>query len=68
MALPRHIRPATSEQVTHLTLARLPAYRKKLLSLENNVAESDCRFGEAEKLDKGFIWLKEDARWREQYD
>jgi hypothetical protein len=58
----------SSEQLRHLTEARLLAYRKKSLSLENCPEDSDYSPQEIETLDRSFIWFKSDPRWQPAYD
>lgn len=41
-------------------------YRKRALSLENTLADSDYH-DQAGKLDQTFIWFKEDPRWQTVY-
>ena len=67
MQPPRRLRILSPAELTRLTLARLLAYRKKALSLENTVADSDYRDHSA-ALDETFIWFKEDPRWQSVYD
>lgn len=67
MKPPRRLRILTESELRHLTVERLLAYRKKALSLENTLADSD--YGDsADELDETFIWFKEDPRWQEVYD
>jgi len=67
MQPPRKLRILTRSELRHLTVERLLAYRKKALSLENALAESDYR-NTAGELDGTFIWFKEDPRWQSVYD
>ena len=66
MPPPRRLRLLTKAELRHLTVARLLAYRKKALSLENTLGDSDYR--DAGKLDDTFVWFKEDPRWQSAYD
>ena len=63
---PRKLTILSPQELRHLTVERLLAYRKKALSLENNVADSDYQ-GIAETLDPTYIWFKEDPRWEALY-
>lgn len=67
MQPPRRLRVLTRSELSHLTVERLLAYRKKALSLENTLAESDYH-NTAGHLDETFIWFKEDPRWQAVYD
>ncbi len=67
MQPPRKLRVLTPSDLCHLTIERLLAYRKKALSLENTLADSDYR-DTAGKPDSTFIWFKEDSRWKPLYD
>jgi hypothetical protein len=67
MKPPRHLRVLSREQLRHLTRARLLAYRKKALSLENRPEESDYSPDEVNLLDDSFIWFKSDPRWGTSY-
>ena len=42
------------------------AYRKKALSLENSLADSD--YHDAGPFDEAFIWFKEDPRYQVVYN
>lgn len=66
MVLPRRIRPLTSNELRHLTVERLLAYRKQALSLENLLAASDYT-DIADSLDPACIWFKDDPRWGPLY-
>jgi hypothetical protein len=68
MNLPRQLRILSSEELCHLTEARLLAYRKKALSLENSPEESDYTPKEIRALDMTFVWFKSDPRWQPAYD
>jgi hypothetical protein len=63
----RRIRPLASNEIGHLTVQRLLEYRKQALSLENTLAESDY-IDTGHTLDHGYIWFKDDPRWRPLYD
>ena len=67
MQPPRRLRILNKSELCHLTVERLLAYRKKALSLENTLADSDYR-DTAGKMDETFIWFKEDPRWQSVYD
>lgn len=67
MQPPRRLRPLTEVELRSLSVERLLAYRKKALSLENTLADSDFR-DHSEPLDAQFIWFKEDPRWQPIYD
>lgn len=67
MQPPRRLRPLTEVELSNLTVERLLAYRKKALSLENTLADSDYS-DHSEPLDAKFIWCKEDPRWQPVYD
>ena len=67
MQPPRRLRILTKSELCNLTVERLLAYRRKALSLENRLADSDYR-ETAGKLDVTFIWFKEDPRWQHVYD
>ncbi len=66
MQPPRRLRILSPLELSRLTVARLLAYRKQALSLENTLADSDYR--DADPLDMTFIWFKEDPRWRTVYE
>lgn len=66
MVLPRRIRPLTSVELGHLTVDRLLAYRKQVLSLESSLAASDYT-DFAHSLDNTYIWFKDDPRWLPLY-
>lgn len=67
MTLPRRLKPLSPIELSHLTVARLLAYRKQALSLENSVESSD--YGDqVDALDQAYIWFKEDPRWQPLYD
>jgi hypothetical protein len=55
------------QEPRHLTVERLLAYRRKALSLENTLADSDYH-DMAEALDQTYIWFEEDPRWQPLYD
>jgi hypothetical protein len=65
---PRRLRILSEEQLGHLTEARLLAYRKKALSLQNCPEELYYTSEELQGLDKAFIWFKSDPRWQSAYD
>jgi hypothetical protein len=67
MQPPRKLRILAKTELRRLTVARLLAYRKKALSLEDSLAASDYH-DHAEPLDEPFIWFKEDPRWQTVYD
>lgn len=68
MEPPRRLKILTPAQLRHLTKARLLAYRKKALSLENSPEESDYSPKDVAALDDSYIWFKSDPRWRPLYD
>ena len=68
MEPPRRLRVLSVEQVSRLTEARLLAYRKKALSLENSPEKSDYAPEELRALNPSFIYFKSDARWQPAYD
>lgn len=67
MQPPRKLRILKRSELRHLSVDRLLAYRKKALSLENTLADSDYQ-DVADTLDSTFIWFKEDPRWQAVYD
>lgn len=67
MQSPRRLRILTKADLSDLTVDRLLAYRKKALSLENTLADSDYH-DRSETLDEEFIWFKEDPRSQPVYD
>ena len=67
MVLPRRIRPLAPEELAHLTVDRLLAYRKQALCLENSLQASDYT-NIANSLDDTFIWFKDDPRWEPLYN
>ena len=67
MQPPRRLRILSQSDLRHLTIERLLKYRKKALSLENTLADSDYHY-HAGKFDETFIWFKEDPRWQLVYD
>lgn len=67
MPQPRHIRALTPAQLQHLTVDRLLAYRTQALCLENTFTASDYT-GMTDKLDRKYIWFKDDPRWQPLYD
>ncbi len=64
--LPRKLKILSPHELRHLTVERLLAYRRKALSLENSLADSDYR-ETADTLDPTYIWFKEDPRWQILY-
>lgn len=66
MARPRHIRPLTTSELRHLTVERLLSYRKQALCLENSFLDSDY-VDQADSLNKGCIYFKDDPRWEPLY-
>lgn len=68
MTPPRRLKILSVMDLLRLTEARLLAYRKKALSLENCPEDSDYSPGEVSELDQNFIWFKSDPRWQIVYD
>ena len=68
MNLPRRLKVLSSEELRHLSEARLLAYRKKALSLENCPEETDYTPEQIRALDMTYIWFKTDPRWQPAYD
>ena len=66
MQPPRKLRILSPTDLSHLTVERLLEYRRKALSLENSLADSDHR-ETAGDLDESFIWFKDDPRWELVY-
>ena len=64
----RRLRPLEEGELVTLTKSRLLEYRKKALSLENSLAESDYHDNKTEDWDPAFIYFKDDPRWRQTYD
>ena len=67
MKPPRRLAPRTYDQLCRLTEARLLEYRRKALSLENSLEESDYA-SSTEPLEIAYIWFKSDPRWKPLYD
>ena len=67
MKPPRRLRPLSNPELERMTVARLIAFRKQALSLENSITKSDYSDIAAE-LDRTYIWFKEDPRWQIVYD
>ena len=67
MVLPRRLKLLSDEELSLLSVDRLLEYRKKALSLENTLLESDY-VEVAKDLDPEFIWFKDDPRWQELYN
>ncbi len=67
MQPPRKLKILSPQELRHLTVERLLAYRRKALSLENAVADSDYH-DSTETLDQTYIWFKEDPRWQHLYN
>jgi hypothetical protein len=67
MKLPRRVAPRSYVQLCKLSEARLLAYRRKALSLENSLEDSDYA-DRKEPLDDAYIWFKSDPRWQPLYD
>jgi hypothetical protein len=67
MVLPRRIKALNREELEHLTIDRLLAYRSQALSLENTLADSDYT-NITSTLDMSYIWFKDDPRWQLLYD
>ncbi len=59
----RSIRPLQSEQLRSLTPARLNAYRKRLLTLEESVAGAAWTDEELAARQPDRIYSKDDPRW-----
>lgn len=55
-------------ELATLTKERLLAYRKKALSLENSLQDSDYHDQEPRDWDPIFIYFKDDPRWQETYE
>jgi hypothetical protein len=68
MKTPRRISILSSEQLAQLPEAKLLAYQKKVLSVDESPDESDYSPSEALLLDNAYIWFKTDPRWRQVYD
>lgn len=64
----RRLKILAAMDLLRLTEARLLAYRKKALSIENCVEDSEYSPNEVSKLDPTFIWFKSDPRWKIMYD
>ena len=68
MTPPRRLKILSTTDLLRLTEARLLAYRKKALSIENCPEDSDYFDTPREELDPTFIWFKSDPRWKVLYD
>ena len=66
MALPRHIKPVSQDELERMTVPRLLVYRKKMLALENCLVGSDYE-NLREQFDHAFVYFKEDSRWQATY-
>jgi hypothetical protein len=64
----RRLRVLSDEELRHLTEARLLAYRKTALSLEDSLEESDYSVDDLQGLDPSLIYFKSDVRWKAAYD
>ena len=67
MQPPRRLAVLSRDRLGQLSVARLLAYRKKALSLENSPEESDYGPDDIKNLDEQYIWFKSDARWKGVY-
>jgi hypothetical protein len=61
------LRVLSESELRRLTIKRLLAYRKKALSLENTLSDSDYHDA-VEELETTFIWFKDDPRWQALYE
>ena len=68
MIPPRRLKAVLPDELARLSEARLLAYRKKALSLENSPEESDYSAEELQSLDANYIWFKSDPRWKLAYE
>ncbi|MEQ8211266.1 MAG: hypothetical protein RH917_15675 [Lacipirellulaceae bacterium] len=64
----RRLMPLEKDELAKLTKSRLLEYRKKALSLENSLAESDYHEQNIKDWDPAYIYFKEDPRWQLTYD
>ncbi len=64
----RRLRPLGVSELATLTKKRLLDYRKKALSLENSLEESDYHDQNPEDWDPDYIYFKDDSRWRQVYE
>ena len=67
MKPPRRLVPKSFDQLCQLSEARLLAYRRMALSLENSLEASDYA-DLNEPLDEACIWFKSDPRWAPLYE
>ena len=68
MTPPRRLAPRSFDQLCRLSEARLLAYRRKALALENCPEDSDYDSKDIAALDDTYIWFKSDPRWQPLYD
>ncbi len=68
MKPPRQLKILSQDQLLRLSEARLLAYRRKALSLENCPEDSDYSDEEIQSLDGNSIWFKSDPRWKPAYE
>ena len=62
----RSVRPLTEAEISHLSPARLDAYRRKLQTLEESAESSDLDPLDRHSLDPALIYFKDDLRWTQQ--
>ncbi len=67
MVQPRRLKILTDDELLLLAVDRLLEYRKKALSVENTLRDSDYADTSTD-LDPEFIWFKDDPRWQELYN
>lgn len=61
---PRHVRPISRELIATLSSARLRAYRRRLMSLEDRPEAGDWTLDELAGLPASLVFFKSDPRWR----
>lgn len=64
----RRLRPLGKDELATLTKERLLDYRKKALSLDNSLEESDYHDQNPEDWDPDYIYFKDDPRWQQVYE
>jgi hypothetical protein len=64
----RRLRPLEQAELATLTKNRLLKYRKRALSLENSLVESDYHDQKTEDWDPAYVYFKDDPRWQHAYD
>lgn len=62
---PRRVRVLSIEELEQLSMARLLAYRKKLLMLEDSPVLGDWGEAQLDHLEPGYVYFKDSPAWAE---